>query len=148
MCIITWPFSTDTMTLNINNLARRLHRLIQASGTTGGVATVTSFCLNDSSTKYAFVSYLIFPFFFAGGSPHTMTGDTDFIIGDRVYVGNKPGIIAYLGDVKFANGDFAGVVLGMCYDVIVDSVKWSQYSDSAMDGFVAVPYIMRYILIT
>ena len=89
-----------------------------------------------------------FPFFFAGGSPHTMMGNTDFIIGDRVYVGNKPGIIAYLGDVKFANGDFAGVVLGMCYDVIVDSVKWSQYSDSAMDGFVAVlSYFMRYILI-
>ena len=78
-----------------------------------------------------------------------MMGDTDFIIGDRVYVGNKPGIIAYLGDVKFANGDFAGVVLGMCDDVIVESVQWSQYSDSAMDGFVAVlSYIMRYILIT
>ena len=94
------------------------------------------------------INYFYFSFLFAGGSPHTMMGDTDFIIGDRVYVGNKPGIIAYLGDVKFANGDFAGVVLGMCYDVIVDSVKWSQYSDSAMDGFVAVPYIMRYILIT
>lgn len=38
--------------------------------------------------------------------------ETDFIIGDRVFVGTKPGIIAYLGDVKFANGDFAGVVLG------------------------------------
>lgn len=27
-------------------------------------------------------------------------------------MGNKPGVIAYLGDVKFAVGDFAGVVLG------------------------------------
>lgn len=52
----------------------------------------------------------------SGGSPLTLNVDTDFIIGDRVYVGNKPGIIAYLGDVKFANGDFAGVVLG----------KWHQ----------------------
>lgn len=36
----------------------------------------------------------------------------DFIIGDRVYVGGtKPGVIAYLGETKFAGGDWAGVIL-------------------------------------
>lgn len=42
-----------------------------------------------------------------------LTEDTDgFIIGDRVYVGgSKPGQIAYIGDTKFAPGEWAGVVL-------------------------------------
>lgn len=44
--------------------------------------------------------------------PFVLADEVNFIIGDRVCAGNKPGIIAYLGDVKFAAGDFAGVVLG------------------------------------
>lgn len=39
-------------------------------------------------------------------------GTDDFIIGDRVLLGDKPGVIAYLGEVKFASGEFAGLVLG------------------------------------
>lgn len=36
----------------------------------------------------------------------------DFIVGDRVWVdGNKPGVIQYIGEVHFAEGDWAGVVL-------------------------------------
>ncbi|XP_067932017.1 CAP-Gly domain-containing linker protein 1-like [Watersipora subatra] len=36
----------------------------------------------------------------------------DYIIGDRVYVaGTKPGVIAYLGETKFAGGDWAGIIL-------------------------------------
>ncbi|XP_078338772.1 uncharacterized protein LOC111135171 isoform X16 [Crassostrea virginica] len=36
----------------------------------------------------------------------------DFIIGDRVWVsGTKPGHIAYIGETKFAAGEWAGVVL-------------------------------------
>ncbi|KAG8197239.1 hypothetical protein JTE90_011390 [Oedothorax gibbosus] len=36
----------------------------------------------------------------------------DFIIGDRVWVyGTKPGYIQYLGETRFAPGDWAGVVL-------------------------------------
>ncbi|CAE1287383.1 CLIP1 [Acanthosepion pharaonis] len=36
----------------------------------------------------------------------------DFIIGDRVWVGgNKPGVIAFLGETSFAPGEWAGVVL-------------------------------------
>jgi len=47
----------------------------------------------------------------------------DFIIGDRVYVaGNKPGIIAYLGEVKFSTGDWAGVVLGNAKFTITESI--------------------------
>lgn len=34
------------------------------------------------------------------------------MIGDRVWVGGtKPGIIAYIGETKFAPGDWAGIVL-------------------------------------
>ncbi|XP_015603159.1 restin homolog isoform X2 [Cephus cinctus] len=42
-----------------------------------------------------------------------LTVDTDsFIIGDRVWVGGtKPGSIAYIGETKFAPGDWAGIVL-------------------------------------
>ena len=42
-----------------------------------------------------------------------MTADTDdFIVGDRVWVnGNKPGYIQFLGETKFARGDWAGIVL-------------------------------------
>lgn len=42
-----------------------------------------------------------------------LTEDTDsFKIGDRVWVGGtKPGTIAYIGETKFAPGDWAGVVL-------------------------------------
>jgi len=50
--------------------------------------------------------------FFSYTLDRNMASDMEFIIGDRVLVGSKPGVIAYLGDVKFANGDFAGVVLG------------------------------------
>ncbi|XP_036370729.1 CAP-Gly domain-containing linker protein 1 isoform X2 [Octopus sinensis] len=36
----------------------------------------------------------------------------DFIIGDRVWVsGNKPGVIAFLGETSFAPGEWAGVIL-------------------------------------
>lgn len=36
----------------------------------------------------------------------------DFKIGDRVWVGGvKPGIIAFIGEVQFAQGEWAGVVL-------------------------------------
>lgn len=38
--------------------------------------------------------------------------DFDFIIGDRVYVGGtKSGRIAFVGEVHFAPGTWAGVVL-------------------------------------
>ena len=42
-----------------------------------------------------------------------MTENTDdFIIGDRVWVnGTKPGYIQYIGETKFASGEWAGVVL-------------------------------------
>lgn len=42
-----------------------------------------------------------------------LTEDTEsFMIGDRVWVGGtKPGRIAYIGETKFAPGDWAGVVL-------------------------------------
>lgn len=52
-----------------------------------------------------------------GGSTVVASAETEFIIGDRVFVGTKPGVIAYLGDVKFAHGDFAGVVLGKIYQL-------------------------------
>uniref|UniRef100_A0A0B7BBC7 CAP-Gly domain-containing protein n=2 Tax=Arion vulgaris TaxID=1028688 RepID=A0A0B7BBC7_9EUPU len=36
----------------------------------------------------------------------------DFMIGDRIWVsGNKPGIIAFIGDTQFAPGEWAGIVL-------------------------------------
>ncbi|XP_008479770.1 CAP-Gly domain-containing linker protein 2 [Diaphorina citri] len=46
-------------------------------------------------------------------SSQVLTEDTDsFIIGDRVYVGGtKSGRIAFIGETKFAPGDWAGVVL-------------------------------------
>ena len=35
-----------------------------------------------------------------------------FIVGDRVWIqGSKPGFIQYIGEVQFAKGDWAGVVL-------------------------------------
>lgn len=42
-----------------------------------------------------------------------LTEDTDsFIVGDRVWVGgNKPGVIAFIGETQFGPGDWAGVVL-------------------------------------
>lgn len=42
-----------------------------------------------------------------------LTLDTDsFIVGDRVWVnGVRPGVIAYIGETKFAPGEWAGVVL-------------------------------------
>lgn len=42
-----------------------------------------------------------------------LTADTDsFIIGERVYVnGVKPGVIQFIGETKFAPGDWAGIVL-------------------------------------
>ena len=42
-----------------------------------------------------------------------MTADTeDFVVGDRVWVnGNKPGYIQFIGDTKFARGEWAGIVL-------------------------------------
>ncbi|KAF6041004.1 CLIP1 [Bugula neritina] len=56
-----------------------------------------------------------------------MASDMEFIIGDRVLVGSKPGVIAYLGDVKFANGDFAGVVLDEPVGKNDGSVKGTRY---------------------
>jgi Dynactin complex subunit involved in mitotic spindle partitioning in anaphase B len=43
-------------------------------------------------------------------SSQVLTEDTDsFIIGDRVYVGGtKSGRIAFIGETKFAPGDWAG----------------------------------------
>ncbi|KAK0058804.1 CAP-Gly domain-containing linker protein 1 [Biomphalaria pfeifferi] len=35
----------------------------------------------------------------------------DFKIGDRIWVSNKPGVIAFIGETQFAQGDWAGVVL-------------------------------------
>lgn len=42
-----------------------------------------------------------------------LTLDTDsFIVGDRIWVnGVRPGVIAYIGETKFAPGEWAGVVL-------------------------------------
>lgn len=42
-----------------------------------------------------------------------MTIDTDsFMIGQRVFVGGvKPGRITFIGEVHFAPGDWAGIVL-------------------------------------
>jgi len=42
-----------------------------------------------------------------------LTADTDsFIIGERVYVnGVKPGVIQFIGETKFAPGEWAGIVL-------------------------------------
>ena len=39
--------------------------------------------------------------------------DTDsYIVGDRIWVqGTKPGYIQYIGEVQFAKGEWAGVVL-------------------------------------
>lgn len=36
----------------------------------------------------------------------------DFKIGDRIWVsGNKPGVIAFIGEAQFAPGEWAGIVL-------------------------------------
>ncbi|KAG1711214.1 CAP-Gly domain-containing linker protein 1 [Nymphon striatum] len=45
--------------------------------------------------------------------PGVLTENTDdFIIGDRVWVGGtKPGYIQFIGDTKFAPGEWAGIVL-------------------------------------
>ena len=42
-----------------------------------------------------------------------LTANTDsFIIGQRVYVnGTKPGVIQFIGETKFAPGEWAGIVL-------------------------------------
>lgn len=42
-----------------------------------------------------------------------MSDDTeDFIVGDRIWInGIKPGYIQYIGETKFASGEWAGVVL-------------------------------------
>ncbi|OTF72046.1 CAP-GLY domain containing linker protein-like protein [Euroglyphus maynei] len=45
--------------------------------------------------------------------PNSFNDDPDsFIVGDRVWVqGIKPGYIVYIGDVQFAKGEWAGIVL-------------------------------------
>lgn len=53
---------------------------------------------------------------YAGSSPlnnSVLTDDTDdFIVGDRVWVhGINPGYIQFIGDTKFAAGEWAGIVL-------------------------------------
>ncbi|XP_067931545.1 CAP-Gly domain-containing linker protein 1-like [Watersipora subatra] len=57
----------------------------------------------------------------------TTSEEADFMIGDRVLVGGKPGIIAYLGDVKFAAGDFAGVVLDEAVGKNDGAMKGTRY---------------------
>lgn len=58
---------------------------------------------------------MILPFLsiVSGPEPSPPTGgSTDFIIGDRVWVGGtKPGHITYIGETQFAPGEWAGVVL-------------------------------------
>ncbi|XP_072747048.1 uncharacterized protein Clip-190 isoform X3 [Anoplolepis gracilipes] len=58
-----------------------------------------------------------------------LTEDTEsFMIGDRVWVGGtKPGKIAYIGETKFAPGDWAGVVLDEPIGKNDGSVAGSQY---------------------
>ncbi|CAL1689353.1 unnamed protein product [Lasius platythorax] len=58
-----------------------------------------------------------------------LTEDTEsFMIGDRVWVGGtKPGRIAYIGETKFAPGDWAGVVLDEPIGKNDGSVAGSQY---------------------
>ncbi|XP_018397949.1 PREDICTED: restin homolog isoform X2 [Cyphomyrmex costatus] len=58
-----------------------------------------------------------------------LTEDTDsFKIGDRVWVGGtKPGTIAYIGETKFAPGDWAGVVLDDPIGKNDGSVAGSRY---------------------
>lgn len=50
-----------------------------------------------------------------------LTEDTDsFIVGDRVWVGgNKPGVIAFIGETQFGPGDWAGVVLDEAIGTVV-----------------------------
>ena len=52
-------------------------------------------------------------FVLSGPEPQPMPSPKDdFIIGDRVWVGGtKPGFIAYIGETRFAPGQWAGVVL-------------------------------------
>lgn len=54
----------------------------------------------------------------------------DFIIGDRVWVnGSKPGYIQFIGETKFAPGDWAGVVLDEAIgknDGAVSGVRYFQ----------------------
>ena len=52
----------------------------------------------------------------------------DYIVGDKVYVGGtKPGVIAYLGETKFAGGDWAGVVLDQLEGKNDGSVQGIRY---------------------
>jgi len=59
------------------------------------------------------ISQIVVPVRFRADTSVVLTEDTDsFKIGDRVWVGGtKPGTIAYIGETKFAPGDWAGVVL-------------------------------------
>ena len=48
----------------------------------------------------------------SSGFPDINSDDDSFIIGDRVWVqGCKAGHIQYIGEVKFAPGEWAGIVL-------------------------------------
>ncbi|XP_025016698.1 CAP-Gly domain-containing linker protein 1 isoform X1 [Tetranychus urticae] len=52
----------------------------------------------------------------------------DYIVGDRVWVdGNKPGYIQFIGEVHFADGDWAGVVLDDALGKNAGSVSGRRY---------------------
>lgn len=52
----------------------------------------------------------------------------DYIVGDRVWVdGNKPGYIQFIGEVHFADGDWAGVVLDEPIGKNAGSVSGRRY---------------------
>nr|XP_015798996.2 CAP-Gly domain-containing linker protein 1 isoform X1 [Nothobranchius furzeri] len=47
-----------------------------------------------------------------GVTPPTQDGNTDYQIGDRIWVnGNKPGYVQFVGGTQFAPGQWAGIVL-------------------------------------
>ncbi|CAG2114646.1 unnamed protein product [Medioppia subpectinata] len=67
---------------------------------------------------------------FSRGSS-VLTADTDdFIVGDRVWVnGSKPGYIQFIGETKFAKGEWAGIVLdnfGGKNDGSINGVRYFQ----------------------